>query len=342
MVLAGREADEGPLNIEAVCSIAARSDVPVLVDAAAEELRVPNVHLARGASMVAYSGGKCLRGPQCAGLLLGREELVRAAWMHSAPHHGFGRSLKVGREEILGMLAAVELWMKRDHEAEQREWRSWLEHIAAQLQDIEGITTEIREPRGLSNRSPGLTVRWDAAKIPLTSHDVSMLLYDGEPRIAVSGAGSYLPFPPSTEPNISVNPYQMKSGEEKIVAARLREFFRNPPAKAPADRAPAVELSGLWDVTLQFTRGRAEHTFSLEQRGSQLSGVHFGEFAERAIHGKIDGSDVLLRSSYTQQGVRLNFEFTGVVRDESMSGEISLGEYGRARWSARRKAQTGA
>jgi hypothetical protein len=169
-----------------------------------------------------------------------------------------------------------------------------------------------------------------------------MLLYDGEPRIAVSGAGSYLPFPPSTEPSISVNPYQMKAGEEQIVGGRLREFFRNPPRPARSGGAPAAELSGLWDVTIEFTRGKAQHTFSFEQRGSELSGIHFGEFARREIHGEIHGSDVLFRSSYTQEGVRLNFEFTGVVRGESRSGEISLGEYGRARWSAHRKAQAGA
>ena len=74
--------------------------------------------------MVAYSGGKCLRGPQAAGLLLGQKDLVRAAWINSAPHHAFGRSLKVGKEEIMGMLAAVEMWVKRDHDAEWKQWQS--------------------------------------------------------------------------------------------------------------------------------------------------------------------------------------------------------------------------
>ena len=73
--------------------------MPVLVDAAAEVLTVPNVHLQNGATLVAYSGGKCIRGPQTAGLLLGRKDLVQAAWVHSAPHHGFARSMKVGKEE---------------------------------------------------------------------------------------------------------------------------------------------------------------------------------------------------------------------------------------------------
>ena len=76
----------------------------------------------RGATAVAYSGGKCIRGPQAAGLLLGDKSLLQGAWINSAPHHAFGRSVKVGKEEIMGMLAAVEMWVKRDHKAEWAQW----------------------------------------------------------------------------------------------------------------------------------------------------------------------------------------------------------------------------
>src|SRR5262245_29640854 len=121
-ILAGPEADQSPLNTRAIAQLASQKRVPVLVDAAAEILTVPNVHLENGATLVAYSGGKCIRGPQSAGLLLGRKDLVRAAWVHSAPHHGFARSMKVGKEEAIGMLMAVEMWMKRDHKAEWTQW----------------------------------------------------------------------------------------------------------------------------------------------------------------------------------------------------------------------------
>ena len=90
-ILAGPEADKGPLSTRAIAQMANQKHVPVLVDAAAEILTVPNVHLENGATLVAYSGGKCIRGPQSAGLLLGRKDLVQAAWVHSAPHHGFAR-----------------------------------------------------------------------------------------------------------------------------------------------------------------------------------------------------------------------------------------------------------
>src|SRR3954454_21889674 len=113
-ILAG-PCDEGVLGTKAVSDIARKHNVPVIVDAAAEDLTIPNIHLQRGATAVAYSGGEGMRGPQAAGLLLGDKNLLEAAWANSAPHHAFGRSLKVGKEEIMGMLAAVEAWKTRDH-----------------------------------------------------------------------------------------------------------------------------------------------------------------------------------------------------------------------------------
>ena len=163
-ILAGPQ-DDGPLGTRAIARIARSKNVPVVVDAAAEILTMkPNVHLDRGATAVAYSGGKCIRGPQAAGLLLGEKRSLQAAWINSAPHHAFGRSLKVGKEEIMGMLAAVEMWVKRDHRAEWAQWESWLNTIAASAKRVDGVTTEIRQPSAdLSNRSPELVVRWDGA-----------------------------------------------------------------------------------------------------------------------------------------------------------------------------------
>src|SRR5215831_17617702 len=98
---AGGPATSGPLSLEAVAKVAKPRDIPILVDAAAEVLTIPNVHLQRGATIVAYSGGKAICGPQCAGLLLGRKDILMSAWQASAPHHGPGRDNKVGREETL-------------------------------------------------------------------------------------------------------------------------------------------------------------------------------------------------------------------------------------------------
>src|SRR5436309_15954314 len=171
-ILAGPEADKGPLSTRAIAQLANQKRVPVLVDAAAEILTDPNVHVENGATLVAYSGGKCLRGPQSAGLLLGRKDLVQAAWVHSAPHHGFARSMKVGKEEAIGMLMAVEMWLKRDHDAEWKTWTSWLESVGRRVSAIGGVTTTIVQPRGLSNRMPSLRVLWDRKKIGIAGDAV--------------------------------------------------------------------------------------------------------------------------------------------------------------------------
>ena len=160
--------DPGPVHWRWKTSlrIAKPRNIPILVDAAAEVLTIPNVHLQRGATIVAYSGGKAIRGPQCAGLLLGRKDILQSAWQASSPHHGPGRDNKVGREETLGMLAAVEAWVKRDHAAEWKTWLSWLDTIAQARGDIDGIKTALREPTGLVEQEP---VARDHAGIPRSS-----------------------------------------------------------------------------------------------------------------------------------------------------------------------------
>ena len=117
-------------KLEDLAKIAKPKNVPILVDAAAEDLTIPNIHLQAGADIVAYSGGKALCGPQCAGLLLGRKDLLMSAWQASSPHHGPGRDNKVGREEMMGMLAAVETWISYDHTAKWKRWLGYLDTIS--------------------------------------------------------------------------------------------------------------------------------------------------------------------------------------------------------------------
>ncbi len=324
--------------IEKVAAAAHRRGIPVLTDAAAEILAVPNIHLKRGADLVAYSGGKCIRGPQSAGLLLGRKDLVQAAWVNSAPHHAVCRGLKVGKEEIMGMLAAVEMWMQRDHAAEEKLWTSWLEHIAERLKPVEGLTTNIQPARGVDNRTPSLGITWDRGHIDLTEDELEQILWDGEPRIAIGGKGSFLPFPPDEKSRAAVTPYTMMPGEEKIVAERLYEAFSKAPRpglrRKPA--APAANLSGEWGVHLEFISGNADHNFMLEQNGNDLTGTHEGQAAVRDLKGTLDGAHVVMRSSYTPHGARINFTFDGTVNNDRMQGTVLVGEYGEARWSANR------
>ncbi|HTU99709.1 MAG TPA: aminotransferase class V-fold PLP-dependent enzyme, partial [Luteitalea sp.] len=172
-LLAGDETTTGPMSLANIAKVARPKGVPILIDAAAEGLTVPNVHLQAGADVVAYSGGKALRGPQCAGLLLGRKDLLTSAWQASAPHHGPGRDNKVGREETLGMLAAVESWVTRDHAAEWKAWLGYLDTVAKRMATIPGVKTAVREPNGLSNRTPSLSISWDPAAFNITGPELA-------------------------------------------------------------------------------------------------------------------------------------------------------------------------
>lgn len=189
-LVSGSRNETGPMSVEAVAGIAKSHNIPVLVDAAPEILTIPNVHLQRGATLVAYSGGKVIRGPQSAGLLLGRKDLVKAAWIHSAPHHGYARSMKVGREEVIGMLAAVESWVKRDHDAEWKEWVARCDHIANRVTKIPGVTASVRrEPGGRGNRSPRVSITWNSQTLGITGAEVTDILDTTEPRIVLGGGG---------------------------------------------------------------------------------------------------------------------------------------------------------
>jgi L-seryl-tRNA(Ser) seleniumtransferase len=335
-ILAGPNADTGPLSTKAIAAVARQKQVPVLVDAAAEVLTIPNVHLENGATLVAYSGGKCLRGPQSAGLLLGRKDLVQAAWVHSAPHHGFSRSMKVGKEEAIGMLTAVEMWTKRDHKAEWGRWMSWLDYIAKQVTRIDGVTTSVTETTELSNRTPSLTIKWDPKRLGITGAALAKHLMDTEPRIATPGGRDR-----EGEASISVTPYQMSAGDEKIVAERIHATLSKPPASpgpAPAPpAAPSGDVSGQWDVRVEYIASASTHTLHLRQTGNRIEGTHQGDFVSRDLSGTIDGNRVQLSSSYTERhGDSLSFRFTGTVTGAEMTGTLDMGEYLAAKWSAKR------
>jgi uncharacterized pyridoxal phosphate-dependent enzyme len=337
-ILAGPEADESALSTKVIAQIAQPRSVPVLVDAAAEMLTVPNVHLQNGATLVAYSGGKCLRGPQAAGLLLGRKDLVKAAWVHSAPHHGFARGYKVGKEEAIGMLMAVEMWMKRDHDAEWARWTSWIDFVGTRVSAIPGVTTVKVQPKGLSNRMPSLRVFWDRKKVGMAGDQVARTLFEGSPRVGVFAARH------ETDPaltGVSVNPYMMAAGDEKVVADRLHALLTNPVRKdevAPA--APTGDISGQWDVRVEYAASASNHGLTLRQKGNEVEGAHRGDFQSRDLSGTIEGDTVRLRSGLGG-GDSVNYTFNGTVTGDEMSGTLDLGEYLGGRWSARRKARRG-
>jgi len=323
------------LDLKDVAPIARKAGVPILVDAAADYLIVPNPYLAQGADLVAYSGGKIIRGPQNAGLLVGRRDLVRSAWANSAPHHSFGRGLKVAKEQIVGMLRAVEVWRTgRDIQADFREWKSWYAEISDRITKLPGVKAEVHGPiRG--GPFPTLSVSWDPDIIGITAGELGRKLLDGEPRIMTHAEGEGHSF--------LIRPVAMKPGDHRIVAQRLHEVLAG--ASHPAEKKaklnpPSLDISGTWEVEIEYEVGSARHKLFLAAHGNQIAGSHQGWAYEGDLKGVIDGDRVRLRSSLPADGNVLHYTFTGAVSGQSLSGEVDLGEYGHARWHAHRHVAT--
>ena len=341
-IFAGPRNDSGPMSTAAIAALAKPHNVPVLVDAAAEIFTIPNVHLQRGATLVAYSGGKYIRGPQSAGLLLGRKDLVQAAWVHSAPHHGYARAMKIGREEMIGMLTAVERWVARDHAGEWKQWIARCEHIADRVAKIPGVTAAVEREAGasLSNRSPRLVLRWDSQTLGITGASVVQMLDAGEPRIAVSALGrGGQQGEGSGDTGISIVSAMMTAGDEKIVAERVHQVLSSKHVLKPAEplASPSTNVSGRWDVDIRYAAGAATHMLHLQQDGNRLDGIHRGDFLTRDISGTISGDRVTLASIVTERhGDALTYRFTGTVNGSSISGSLDLGEYLAATWTARK------
>jgi uncharacterized pyridoxal phosphate-dependent enzyme len=334
-LLSGPRAFEEPLSIKSVCAIAKEKGIPVFVDAAAEEPLSPNIHLAAGATFVGYSGGKCMRGPQNAGILLGPKDLVGAAFWNAAPHHNWGRALKVGKEEAMGMLAAVRMWYKRDHKAEQREWLAWDKHIADALGGIPSLTTKIDGPdKDLSNRAPVLTISWDASKVGITGTELVEALDKGTPRILVMGGIGTRP--DEMRSSISVMPYMMQPGDYEVVAEHLSQLLRNPRRyeNPPVLTGTMAQISGTWIATIDYTRGVGHQQFMLMQNGDAVTGSQKGENYSAEFTGKIVADHVTLHSVMRGSGFEVPFTFSGVLQGSTITGSVRLGEYGAATFTA--------
>ncbi len=336
-IYSGPRAFKEPLSIKTICGIAKEKGVPVFVDAAAEEPLVPNIHLQAGATFVGYSGGKCMRGPQAAGVLLGPPDLVKAAFWNAAPHHNWGRALKVGKEEAMGMLAAVRTWYQRDHEAEQKQWLAWDQHIVDSLKGIPSLTARIEMPTDdLSNRAPTVSIEWDAAQVGITGTELVRKLDEGTPRILVTGGQGRRP--DSMKSSIGIMPYMMQPGDYKVVADALSRHLRSPGSfQNPAtSSAPDATVAGTWKVTIHYDVGTGQQQLILTQSGTAVTGRQAGEVFSAEMRGKVQGDRVELRSSMPANGSTINFTFLGTVSGNTYSGDVTLGEYGAAKFTASR------
>jgi uncharacterized pyridoxal phosphate-dependent enzyme len=210
----------GQIKVDEWPKLAKEYKLPCMNDAAADTPPVSHLwdYTNMGYDLVTFSGGKAMRGPQCAGLLIGRKDLVAFALLNNSPHEDtLGRSSKVGKEEIIGMVKALELYLNEDHEALAAEWQGRLESISRQIVRVPGVSTAFFVP-DIANHVPHMQITWDAAKISLTPKQASQLLRESKPAI-VMGAGE-------EKPGLTMNSFMLQPGEDKIVADQLVRIFR--------------------------------------------------------------------------------------------------------------------
>ena len=206
----------GKIQDEEFVALGKKHNVPTMNDCAADVPPVENLwkFTKMGFDLVTFSGGKGIRGPQSAGLLLGRKPLVAAARLHAPPNASIGRGMKVNKEEMLGMMVALDAFVKRDHAREGREFERRAEAIRRSAASVAGITAEVFTPE-VANHVPHVRVSWNATDKGLTAADAVKAMRDGDPSIAIRSENDAL----------VIGVWMLRQGEDAVVARRLRQVL---------------------------------------------------------------------------------------------------------------------
>jgi D-glucosaminate-6-phosphate ammonia-lyase len=345
VVLLGKQEHLTSVRLEEIASVCKPRGIPIMVDAASEHIERPSPWLVRGADLVIYSGGKFLRGPQTSGLLLGDKKLVEAAWRNGSPHQALGRPMKVSKEDIVGVLAALEYWFEeRAPEAERAKWDEDCATIAVRVTQIPGATTEVIAPAGV-DRVPRLKITWDRDKYPLDGLALRQRVLDGEPRVMLDDNSA-------TENSIAVDPFQLQPGEAQQVAdAVVAALLVAAQAERVPTRAPALEIGGDWELHVEFLQGARQHRLNLEQRGAALAGHQRSAQFDGPVKGALEADIVRFTFEQRYEASHLSYRFEGRVKDGAMAGTVVLGaasdqnsgivnrsQFGTGEWTARRVA----
>jgi L-seryl-tRNA(Ser) seleniumtransferase len=212
--------EEGQIKVDEWVKLGKELNIPTFIDVAADTPPVSHLwdYANMGYDLIAFSGGKAMRGPQCAGLLLGRKDLVGYALLNNSPHEDtIGRSQKVGKEEIVGMVKALECYLNEDHEALNKEWQKRLELIAAKMATLPAVTTSYFLP-DMANHVPHLEIKWDQQRIKITPHEAYTALRQGNPSIVLTTG--------ERPDALSMNSFMLKPGEDAIIADRLYQVLK--------------------------------------------------------------------------------------------------------------------
>lgn len=340
--LLGRvEAADGNMFLEAMRERVGH--MPIVVDAAGLSPGKPDPWLSRGATLAIYSGGKYLRGPQSTGLLIGSEQLARAAWANGPPHLSFGRAMKVGKEEIVGAVVALEAWLTPSLRAnDEQKWLRLLGTIASNLSpDLFHVSIQ---PPNWSALTPRLKVFWVDERIAAVEI-VARMLHDF--RIQ-------LPDFCSSENVVLIDPFNIVDDEQAhLVAKSLDTVLRNLQSEVENDAVSAgpkahESFAGLWSSTLTFAGRVEEHAMELTQEGAAISGVYRGDVFDGSITGRANGNELNLVAKHDTDLMEIYYCFEGHLRVGRIEGIAQLGaatpelrspslckQFGNARWTAR-------
>ncbi|MEP3208088.1 MAG: aminotransferase class V-fold PLP-dependent enzyme [Maribacter sp.] len=211
--------EQGEVKWEEFIALGKKHNVPTFIDCAADVPPVENLFkfTKMGFDLVCFSGGKGIRGPQSAGLLLGKREYIEAARLHTPPRGTtIGRGMKVNKEEVLGMMVALELYLARDHKKEWELWERQIKLISDSALSVKGVKTEIHVPLH-ANHVPSLYIRWDENEVGITTDEMRKRLRDGHPSIETVG----------NKEQVGITTWMMEPGQERIVAQRVKEVLEN-------------------------------------------------------------------------------------------------------------------
>ncbi|MBC7925948.1 MAG: PLP-dependent transferase [Bryobacteraceae bacterium] len=220
MMLFFNDADpRGQVKAADFVAFGKKHNIPTFNDASADVPPVENLtkYIKMGFDLVTFSGGKGLRGPQSAGVLAGRKDLIQAARLNTSPYSdSIARGMKVNKEEMLGMLVALEVFTKKDHDAERSEWDRRVRTIVDSVKDLPSLKTEIRVPE-IANHTPHLHLEWDQSALKISPDDVRKQLREGQPSIETT---------PADKDHLVMTVWMLQPGEAQIVARRLRSILK--------------------------------------------------------------------------------------------------------------------
>lgn len=221
----------GKISREDWVRIAHQHQIPCFNDAAADVPPISNLwnYTQMGFDLVTFSGGKGIRGPQCTGLLLGRKDLIDAAKKNNSPNsNSIGRGMKVAKEEVVGLVAAIDWFLKQDDAVMEAEYRQRADRIAKYLSSIPTLQSQIFVP-GVANHVPHLLVTYDQNRVKITAAEVMQKMRQGKPRIELNPSTGGTPASaglPGGANTIIVGVWMLQPGEDMIVAKRLREVLQ--------------------------------------------------------------------------------------------------------------------